>query len=182
MKTSFRLSYLAFFITAAALFAGSAHAAQPRQIGLLLDEPPVAPMRVEADILAELTQKLVASRNAAAPDSCALTLLAPDASGVVDRKGGKADLAAFDVLVVYQGDVIAQNTALFGEPVVAELKSFLDSAPNKSVALLGGATPLLANLGYAQELEATALTFGEDRAQCGVIPINPAAKLFADLD
>ncbi|MBQ5365915.1 MAG: SUMF1/EgtB/PvdO family nonheme iron enzyme [Thermoguttaceae bacterium] len=182
MKTSFRLSYLAFFITAAALFAGSAHAAQPRQIGLLLDEPPVAPMRVEADILAELTQKLVASRNAAAPDSCALTLLAPDASGVVDRKGGKADLAAFDVLVVYQGDVIAQNTALFAEPVVAELKSFLDAAPNKSVALLGGATPLLANLGYAQELEATALTFGEDRAQCGVIPINPAAKLFADLD
>ena len=55
------------------------NAADQRRVGLIFDEIPVAPMRVESDIIAELAEEIAAELD------ISLTLLAPIESGVVDR-------------------------------------------------------------------------------------------------
>ncbi|MBP5620865.1 MAG: hypothetical protein J6X44_02490, partial [Thermoguttaceae bacterium] len=177
---SLTTALLAAFLSTFAAFAQSA---EPRYVGLLLDEPAVAPMRVESDILAEITQRIVADFNKANADSLyALQLLATSDAGIVDRTGARSNMNDFETLLVYQGDVIAQNTALFNEKVVADLTEYLNSDPEHSVVFLGGSVALFEKLGFGANLKTTALTFGEDRAQNGVIPTNPNAKIFDGVD
>ncbi|MBR5757630.1 MAG: SUMF1/EgtB/PvdO family nonheme iron enzyme [Thermoguttaceae bacterium] len=184
MNRSYRISLssalLAAFLWAFATFAQSA---EPRYIGLLLDEPAVAPPRVESDILAEITRGIVADFNKANADGLfALRLLATSDGGIVDRMGARPDMNNFESLLVYQGDVIAQNTALFNEKVVGDLTEYLNSDPRHSVVLLGGAAALFEKLGFGANLKTTALTFGEDRAQNGIIPTNSGSKIFDGVD
>ncbi len=163
--------------------ASIAQSAESRCIGLLLDEPAVAPMRVESDILAEITNGIVDDLNKAdAGNHYALRLLATSDDGIVDRSGARANLNDLELLLVYQGDVIARDTALFNEKVVDELKRCLETNPKRGVVLLGGSVALFEKLGFGSGLKTTALTFGEDRAQNGVIPTNPKAKIFDGVD
>ena len=178
MNRSYRIS-LSSALLAAFLwtFATFAQSAEPRYIGLLLDEPAVAPPRVESDILAEITRGIVADFNKANADGLfALRLLATSDGGIVDRMGARPDMNNFEILLVYQGDAIAQNTALFNEKVVGDLTEYLNSDPRRSVVLLGGAAALFEKLGFGANLKTTALTFGEDRAQNGIIPTNSLWK------
>lgn len=164
------------------MFTFSAKASEPRRIGVLLDELPNAPMRVEADEFAEIVANIVAEQNAAQPDSCACELLVPTASGVATRENAPADLHAYDAIVVYQGDEIVQTTSLFSDAVVKQLAEFCESSPERGVVLAGGAAALLESLGYGTEQKLAPMTFGEDRAQSGVIPLDPNAKLFDGVD
>lgn len=182
LRNSFLPLTLLLLATVLAPFASLARAAEPRQVGLLLDEPAVIPMRVESDILAEILTDIVVDFNKADPDSYALALLATSTEGIVDRAGSPVDLSGFDVLVVYQGDVITQDTALFSEQVVEELTQYLQSGADRSAVLLGGSVALFEKLGFGSQLKTAPLTFGEDRAQSGVIPLNPAAAVFDGVD
>ncbi len=151
------------------------NASDQRRVGLIFDEIPVAPMRVESDIIAELAEEIAAELD------ISLTLLAPIESGIVDRSGAKVDLDAFDALWIFQGDVIVQNSALFNENVKAALNGFTNGKSERGVLLTGGAVALLNSLGYEGNFRIDALTFGEDRNQAGVVPINPDARVFSGL-
>ncbi len=155
-------------------FASLVQALEPRKIGLILDEPAVVPMRVEADIVAQITQEIVADSSI----RYELTLLVPGETGIVARSNEKVQLDAFDVVAIYQGDVISQETDLFSAPVVDELNAYLLSNPEHGVVLLGGAAALFERLGFGKNLRTPCLTFGEDRAQAGLIPINQDAVAF----
>ena len=88
-----------------------------RRVALILDQPPVVPMQIESDFVAEIASDLDA-----ADATFALTVLNVDDSGVVTRSGESVDLAAFDVVWAHQGDAISAETALFAEPVVSALR------------------------------------------------------------
>ncbi|MBQ9873580.1 MAG: SUMF1/EgtB/PvdO family nonheme iron enzyme [Thermoguttaceae bacterium] len=160
---------------------GSLRAEEPRRVGVLLDEAAVVPMRVEADIIAELAGDIVGEFNASAPDSFALDLLVPTETGAVRRDGTGANLDDYDALLVYQGDEIKQDTALFSEGCVAALKKF-SSADGRGLVLVGGSVALIDRLWDGATQKAAPLTFGEDRAQAGVEPISPSAKVYEGVD
>ena len=163
-----RAFLLALIVASATLTASaSALGAKPSRIALLLDEPPVVPMRVEADIFAQLAGEIVND----------IVLLAPTDQGVVRRDGTPVDLGDFDLLWAFQGDEIVQNSALFNPNVLEQLKSF-----DGRFLLVGGAAALAKPLGIDPELEYTPATFGEDRAQAGLAPKNATTGVFTGLD
>ena len=163
-----RAFFLALIVASATLVAGaSALGAAPSRTALLLDEPPVVPMRVESDIFAQLAGEIV-------PD---IVLLAPTDQGVVRRDGSEAKPDEFDRLWVFQGDEIVQSSALFSAPVLDWLKRF-----EGQFLLAGGAAALAKPLGFDPELEHTPVTFGEDRAQSGLAPKNTAANVFTGVE
>ncbi len=150
-------------------------AADVRRVGVLFDEAPIAPMRVESDILAEILKQI------AKQETFRLDLLAPSEDGVVTRDGKKIDLKVFDALVVYQGDSIAQDTPLFADAVAEQLKRYIRSE-RRGLILLGGAAPLMEKIEFGVAYNFVPATFGEDRAQDGVAPINPTADIFDGVD
>ena len=103
--SSLKRAFLFALIVASATLAASASAfgAGSSKTALLLDEPPVVPMRVEADIFAQLALEID-------PE---IALLAPTDQGIVRRDGTPVDLGDFDRLWIFQGDKIVQNSALF---------------------------------------------------------------------
>ncbi len=151
--------------------------ASERRVALILDQPPVVPMQIESDFVAEIASDLDA-----ADETLAITVLNVSAdSGVVSRSGEPVDLAAFDVVWLHQGDAISVETALFAEPVVSALRSFVEGAPERGVFLTGGAAALLDPLGFGP-IKTAPVTFGDDRAQAGMVPVNPSAAFFADVE
>ena len=152
--------------------------AEPRQIGLLLDEQPIVPMRVEADIIAQIVDEIASNEKEAFG---ALDALVPTTSGVTTRSGNACDLNKYDVVLVYQGDEITNATALFSESVVAQLKGYLANRPRASLVLLGGSCALAQPLGLSA-CKTSPLTFGEDRAQTGITPINPQASVYSGVE
>lgn len=162
--------FFSFCVVAAVVVAASsvaARAAEPSRTALLLDEPPVVPMRVEADIFAGLASEID-------PE---IVALATTDQGVVRRDGSPADPAEFARLLVYQGEEPTQSSALFSPAVLEWLRRF-----EGSMTLAGGAVALAKPLGIDPELETTPLTFGEDRGQAGLAPVNTSANVFAGVE
>lgn len=170
-------------------WVGAIQASESKRIGLLLDEAPNVPMRVEADVMAELTRVIVEK------NSWSCDALVPTSSGIVLRDGTEVrDLNAYDALLIYQGDAISQETALFSDAVVEELKRYLNARPENAVALVGGAGALFHTLGFGNSESYSLLAFGEDRerarltptgedrAQAGLIPTNPMARVFEGVE
>lgn len=150
--------------------------ASERRVALILDQPPIVPAQIESDFVAEIASDLDA-----ADPTFSLTVLNVADSGVVSRSGAPVDLAAFDVVWAHQGDAISASSTLFSPPVVSALRSFVESAPERGVFLTGGAAALLEPLGFGP-IKTAPVTFGDDRAQAGLVPVNPNAAFFADVE
>ena len=159
---------LIVYLAASVVFAQT-----PTRVGLLVDERPGALARVEADELIEICR--------AAFEDVELVTLAPSDSGVVTLKDGRPVNLATDVkiLLAYQGDEITQSSALFSEATLKSLREFYESSESGGIVLLGGAVALVKPLGVASEFTSKPLTFGEDRGQFGLAPVNPSSGLFA---
>ena len=174
-RTVFAVLSLLLIAPVCATFADSP--TPERRVALVLDQPPVVPMQLESDFVAEIASDLDA-----ADATLAITVLNVSAdAGVVARSGEPVDLAAFDVVWLHQGDAISVETALFAEPVVSALRSFVESAPERGLFLTGGAAALLDPLGFGP-IKTAPVTFGDDRAQAGLVPVNPDAAFFADVE
>ncbi len=171
MKTAIHVA--ALFLATLCVFYLSTEATASERIGVLLDEKPQSPLRVESDEIVEIIQNVVGKNS--------VDVLVATANGIVryrDTDGRRVDLDGYDAVCVYQGDEIAQTTPLFDDAVVAQLRAYEESGQGRGLLLLGGAVALLKPLGLASELSTTPLTFGEDRAQLGLAPVNPGTRLF----
>lgn len=158
--------FLVFYLATATLWAQTSF-----RVGLLVDEQPCAPARVESDEFIEICQRVFTDVEA----------LAPGETGVVALRDGRAvELNRdYDFLLVYQGDDIVQNSALFSESTVSSVRAFYESHGRGGLLLLGGAVALVKPLGLAPEFKSKPLTFGEDRAQLGIAPTNPESAVFS---
>ena len=166
------LSTLFACCLAARCFAGD--------VVLLLDDQPRAPLGVESDELAELAGQIVAG--VSMPENpVSLTILLASQDGIIDRAGQPASLERFDALWIAQNDKITRESPLFSPACVEAVTAFYHRADARGILLTGGACALVDELGYRDAFEFAPLTFGEDRAQTGVVPLNPHAPLYANL-
>ncbi|MBR5626358.1 MAG: SUMF1/EgtB/PvdO family nonheme iron enzyme [Thermoguttaceae bacterium] len=166
------LRSILFFLCVYGLAQSSACLAQSQNVGFLIDQPPQVVMFPQSDRIAELAQQIDRQN-----DSLTITLLNPTENGIVARDGSPVSLDGFDQLWIHQDDAIVQDSPLFSEAVQTELRQFLNDAPEHGVLLSGGAVALLDSLGFGP-VQTAPVTFGEDREQSGLIPIQPAAAVF----
>ncbi|MDO4586297.1 MAG: SUMF1/EgtB/PvdO family nonheme iron enzyme [Planctomycetia bacterium] len=146
-----------------------------KQIGLILDQPAKVVMLTESDIVAEIATELDRQN-----DSFAITILNPSEKGFVLRNGEPVSLDSFDLLWIHQGDEIVQNSPLFCEKSRLDLQKFNESRSNRGILLSGGSVALMDSLGYGP-IQTAPVTFGEDRAQAGLIPVQPQASSFQNV-
>ncbi|MDO5309522.1 MAG: SUMF1/EgtB/PvdO family nonheme iron enzyme [Planctomycetia bacterium] len=165
---------LAFFL----LCSPVSRADEGVKLALLLDDPPVTPLCVENDILAEIVLELLAQSSSV--DS--VTLLSPSASGATSRQGDPVDLLDFDMLWIAQGGTITTDSALFSDGMCEALRAYYKSASTRGVILTGGAVALLQPLGLCESLTLVPLNFGNDRNQSGLIPVTPRSSFFTGVE
>lgn len=178
MSCCFRRSFRLLALRLPVLFAvvlllttfGSAYAAGGRA-ALLVDEPPAVPARTETDIFTELVRQID-------PE---VTLLNVTAEGVAEHNGVPASPETFDLLWVFQGDEITQTSALWSERTLEWLREYA-AGENRGLILAGGAAALTKPIGLDPALEHTPVTFGEDRAQAGLAPMNISASVFTGVE
>ena len=168
-----RVGIFAFFAPFFLLAAGTLFGGEPREIGLIVDQPPGAVFQIESGLTAEIAERIDS-----AADDFSITLLAPGEKGSFFAKNGEAvPLTRFEKLWIFQGDGFLETTPLFAEENLAALRDWLGGGENRGVLLFGGAVALFDRLGYGP-LEKKLMTFGNDREESGTIPIQPASKIF----
>jgi formylglycine-generating enzyme required for sulfatase activity len=136
----------------------SAVVAQP-SIGFLSDQNPREVLGVETDTACELAKKLVAA-----------TPVAPDAPLKLD------DFAA---VWCHQGDTTLATGLLFRAETVAALSNYV--AAGHGLLLSGTAAALVNALGV-DKVRPAPVTFGEDRAQAGLVPVAAGHPALRGLD
>ncbi len=167
------------FLTAFIVFLGSCFCcafieAKECSVGLLLDQPPKLILEPEANLMADTIARL--DRTAA---DLKFTVIHPLTDGqFVHRDGSPVSISNFDKLLIFQGDGPKKDTALFNDKIVEQLKNFY-LMPNKGIVLTGGACALFGKLGFGP-IDFNRVTFGDDRMQVGIVPVNPNSRLFAN--
>ncbi|MDO5582230.1 MAG: SUMF1/EgtB/PvdO family nonheme iron enzyme [Planctomycetia bacterium] len=143
-------------------------------VGLLLDQPSKLALETEASLMADTISRLDQS----APD-LKFTIIHPSSDGQFVRRGGSPiSLSEFEKILIFQGDDPKENSPLFNDKIVEQLKKFY-LEPNKGIVLSGGACALFGKLGYGP-IKFQRIAFGDDRMQSGIVPVNPNSDLFAN--
>ena len=143
------------------VFADSAFA----DVAIVLDERPGVVMSVESQLTADIAQQTV---NA--------VVIHPNSDGTfTDRNGNAVLIDEFSVLWIHHGEPLADHSPLRSRTTLAAIRN------HRAVLLSGCATVLLEPLGLDIPVT-TPKTFGHDREQFGLVPVDPAHPLFAALD
>ncbi len=143
------------FIACLALGAMTAAAQSP--IAFLSDQNPTEVRGVETDTAGELAKKLAAA-----------TLITPDSK-----------LDGFAALWCHQGDTLLATGVLFQVQTVAALSNYVASGHG---LLLSGTAAALVNALGVDKVRCAPVTFGEDRAQAGLLPVATEHPALRGLD
>ena len=148
------------------------------RIAVLLDEAVNIPLSLEsltATGIADRVAKSIATESAGA-----ILLHLTESGTLVNRWGEPVDLSQFDVLWLHRADVMLPDDSPFAsELFVATLKNFVERG--QGLLLTGGGTLLLKQL----ELDAVTtapVTFGDDRDQSGIKPLDKSHPIFTNVD
>ena len=148
-----------------AVFVGTAFA----DVAVILDECPGVVMSVESQLVANIARQTAGA-----------TVIHPKGDGIfVDRTGNIVPLDNFIVLWVHHGEPLGTDAPLKTSATVSALQHHLVSG--RGILLSGSATMLLEPLAL-DTLQTKPMTFGHDREQFGLVPIDPDQRLFGNAD
>ncbi len=136
---------------------------------ILLDEPPNTVMSGESQYVEEIAGRLF---------QAAVLHPSPD-GGFFNRCGKSVAAGDYSTLWIHHGDILDTKSRLRLKPFVQTLRDRL--VTGSGVLLTGGAVELLGDM-QVDAVQKKPITFGNDRAQLGLVPVEPSHPVFTGLD
>ncbi len=144
------------------------------RLAVLLDEPARVPLSIESLTATEIAGRISGEKSGA-------TLLHLSESGtLVDGEGNPVDWSQFDVLWLHRAETaLLPDSPFAASSFVGELKRFVERG--HGLVLTGGGTLLLESLGL-DTVTTQPVTFGDDREQSGIKPLDKSHPVFTGVD
>ncbi|MCL2120252.1 MAG: hypothetical protein FWH27_17690, partial [Planctomycetaceae bacterium] len=150
----------------------------PLKLALLLDEPVNVPLSLESLTATEIAGRV--ATQIASKRSGAVLLHLNESGAIVRRNNEPFDLSQFDVLWLHRSETtLASDSPFASERFVSQLKQFVERG--NGLFLTGGGTLLLDQLGL-DTVATRPVTFGDDRDQSGVKPLDKSHPVFTGVD
>ncbi|MCL2709249.1 MAG: SUMF1/EgtB/PvdO family nonheme iron enzyme [Planctomycetaceae bacterium] len=139
------------------------------QVAVVLNEPPGVVMSIESQYVADIAKRTTDAM-----------VIHPCGDGTfVTRTGVAVSLGDFTVLWIHHGEPLAADVLLRQPATIAAIRQHLVSG--RGILLTGSAAILLEPLGLDVP-QTQPMTFGHDREQFGLVPVDPNHPLFIDAD